>query len=103
MALSSRDLCRANNLQGDTLASGGDDGNVILWTLAENQSHAAFGEDRSDELETWRVKKMCGAMGAEIYDLAWSPDSHYFITGSMDNVARIYNASTGNLVPGLGG
>ncbi len=38
---------------------------------------------------------MCRSMGAEIYDLAWSPDGIYFITGSMDNVARIYNAQTG--------
>jgi chromatin assembly factor 1 subunit B len=38
---------------------------------------------------------MCAAMGAEIYDLAWSPDGSYFITGSMDNAARIYNSSTG--------
>jgi hypothetical protein len=33
--------------------------------------------------------------GAEIYDLAWSPDGKYFITGSMDNVARIHDAQTG--------
>jgi WD40 repeat protein len=34
-------------------------------------------------------------MGSEIYDLAWSPDGVFFITGSMDNIARIYNAQTG--------
>lgn len=34
-------------------------------------------------------------MGSEIYDLAWSPDGNFFITGSMDNIARIYNAQTG--------
>ena len=39
---------------------------------------------------------MCRSSGAEIYDLAWSPDALYFIIGSMDNVARIYNAQTGN-------
>lgn len=83
---------------GDVLASAGDDGNVILWTQAEPASHAAaFGEDKSDDLETWRVKKMCGAMMAEIYDLAWSPDGSFFITGSMDNIARIYSASTGKI------
>lgn len=42
---------------------------------------------------------MCrSSSGAEIYDLAWSPDGLFFITGSMDNVARIYNASTGERV-----
>ncbi len=38
---------------------------------------------------------MCRSSGAEIYDLAWSPDGSYFIIGSMDNIARIYNAGTG--------
>lgn len=38
---------------------------------------------------------MCRSLGTEIYDLAWSPDASYFIIGSMDNVARIYNAATG--------
>lgn len=38
---------------------------------------------------------MCRSSGAEIYDLAWSPDASYFIIGSMDNIARIYNANSG--------
>jgi chromatin assembly factor 1 subunit B len=40
---------------------------------------------------------MCRSLGTEIYDLAWSPDAAYFIIGSMDNIARIYNAGTGTL------
>lgn len=77
------------------LASAGDDGNVLLWVPSELQTHGALGEDRSDDKETWRVKHMCRSSGAEIYDLAWSPDGVFLITGSMDNVARIYNAQTG--------
>ena len=38
---------------------------------------------------------MCRSLGCEIYDLAWSPDAVFFIIGSMDNIARIYNAQTG--------
>lgn len=38
---------------------------------------------------------MCRSSGAEIYDLAWSPDGSHFIIGSMDNIARIYNATSG--------
>lgn len=39
---------------------------------------------------------MCrSSTGSEIYDLAWSPDGTFFVTGSMDNVARIYNATNG--------
>jgi chromatin assembly factor 1 subunit B len=84
------------NLLGELLASAGDDGNVILWVPAENHLHAsAFGSDGLEDKETWRTKHMCRSSGAEIYDLAWSPDGAYFIIGSMDNIARIYNTGTG--------
>lgn len=56
-----------------------------------------------EDKETWRIKHMCRSSGSEIYDLAWSPDGVFFITGSMDNVARIYNAQTGWCTPVLVG
>lgn len=85
-----------SELAGELLASAGDDGNVILWVPAENHLHAsAFGSDGLEDKETWRTKHMCRSSGAEIYDLAWSPDGAYFIIGSMDNIARIYNTGTG--------
>jgi WD40 repeat protein len=81
-------------ITGEMLASAGDDGNVLLWVPSE-LSMTPLGEDHSDDKETWRVKHMCRSSGAEIYDLAWSPDGVFIITGSMDNVTRIYNAQTG--------
>jgi chromatin assembly factor 1 subunit B len=33
--------------------------------------------------------------GTEIYDLAWSPNGEHFITGSMDNIAKVYDAQRG--------
>lgn len=84
--------------KGEMLASAGDDGNVLLWVPSELQTQPALGEDRSDDKETWRVKHMCRSSGAEIYDVAWSPDGVFIITGSMDNIARIYNAQTGQMV-----
>ena len=83
-------------LEGEMLASAGDDGNVLLWIPSDSHSHApGFGEDSHDDKETWRIKHMCRSSGSEIYDLAWSPDGVFFITGSMDNIARVYNAQTG--------
>ena len=32
----------------------------------------------------------------QVYDLAWSPTGEYIISGSTDNVARIFLASEGN-------
>ena len=87
---------------GELLASAGDDGNVLLWTPSENASTtASFGDDAQEDVEHWRVKTMCrSSNGSEIYDLAWSPDGNFFVTGSMDNVARIYNASNGTFISG---
>ncbi|KAH0492510.1 hypothetical protein TgHK011_007459 [Trichoderma gracile] len=83
--------------KGETIASAGDDGNVILWVPSEIPT-TNFGSEGLDDKESWRAKHMCRSSGAEIYDLAWSPDAVYFIIGSMDNIARIYNASSGTLV-----
>ena len=78
------------------LASAGDDGNTLLWVPSETHSHTpAFGDDGHEDKETWRIKHMCRSSGSEIYDLAWSPDGIFFMTGSMDNIARIYNAQSG--------
>lgn len=82
------------SFSGELLASAGDDGNVILWVPSETPQ-TAFGSDAPEDKESWRAKHMCRSSGAEIYDLAWSPDGVYFIIGSMDNIARIYNAQTG--------
>ena len=80
------------------LASAGDDGNILLWVPSENHT-PALGEDDIEDKETWRVRHMCrSSTGAEIYDLAWSPDGVFFITGGVDNTARIYNASNGEYV-----
>ncbi|KAK6430912.1 Chromatin assembly factor 1 subunit [Oleoguttula sp. CCFEE 5521] len=86
--------------RGETLASAGDDGNVLLWVPTENAAYQkTFGEDGQEGLESWRVKTMCrSSTGSEIYDLAWSPDGQFFLSGSMDNVARIYNATNGQTV-----
>ena len=79
------------------LASAGDDGTILLWVPSETGIKAgpAFGEDDIEDKETWRLKHMCRSLGAEIYDLAWSPDGEFFITGNMDNIARVWNTQTG--------
>ena len=91
-------MCRslsANQQSGELLASAGDDGIVLLWIPSETHHPHAIGDDGLEDKESWRVKHMCRSSGAEIYDLAWSPDAVYFIIGSMDNIGRIYNAQTG--------
>lgn len=89
-------MCSADHYPGDMLASAGDDGNVLLWVPSESSMTSTLTDEHVDDKETWRIKHMCRTpSGAEIYDLAWSPDGQYFITGGVDNTARIFNAHTG--------
>lgn len=85
--------------KGEILASAGDDGNVLLWVPCEPKEVGLGDDQLGIEREHWRVKSMCrSSTGSEIYDLAWSPDGNYLITGSMDNIARIYDARDGQCV-----
>ncbi|KAK5676500.1 Chromatin assembly factor 1 subunit [Elasticomyces elasticus] len=77
--------------RGEMLASAGDDGNVILWIPSDNPALQNFGEEQREDIEHWRQKTAMYAGNIEIYDLAWSPDGQFLITGSTDNIARIYN------------
>lgn len=88
--------------KGEMLATAGDDGTLILWTLSD-EIRKDFGQEEIDEdiKETWIAKHVYRSSTSEIYDLSWSPDSKFIATGSMDNITRIYNVSTGQEVSRL--
>lgn len=93
------------NSKGDVLASAGDDGQLLLWKQSEAKEKK-FGEDEADldEFnESWAVWKRFRSRGSgigayEIYDIAWSPNDDYIVTGSMDNAVRVFEVSTGECV-----
>ncbi|KAK6906546.1 chromatin assembly factor 1 subunit B [Kwoniella mangroviensis CBS 8886] len=84
---------------GQTLASAGDDGNVILW-VPSDRPVVSFGENPDDvqDKEHWRLQKMLQVTTKHVYDLSWSPDGEFFIAGSTDNTATIWKAATGECV-----
>ncbi|ORY86352.1 WD40-repeat-containing domain protein [Protomyces lactucae-debilis] len=85
--------------KGEHIASAGDDGCVIIWVPSDAKDPKDLDNSTSEDKEFWRVLRTCrSASGTEIYDLAWSPDGRYLITGAMDNVARIYDARDGQCV-----
>lgn len=91
--------------KGQILASAGDDGTIFLWTYNDPSTTTSgalgvsknFG-DELDDKEPWKLRNVCRSGISEIYDLAWSPDSQYILAGSMDNVARVYSATTGQCI-----
>lgn len=86
--------------RGRLLASAGDDGDVLIWTIADGAQPSTLTThpDSALDKETWKVLRCCRSTGSEIYDLAWSPDAMYLLTGSMDHVARIFNVNTGQCI-----
>lgn len=77
------------------LASCSDDGSVIIWqkspTLIKNI------DNEFDDVESWTVVKLIRS-NAEVVDLDWSPCGKYLVTGSMDNIVRVYDADSGNMI-----
>lgn len=83
---------------GRLLASAGDDGTIILWKLndSEPRSSTDFDSDVANK-ETWGVHKMFRGHLEDIYDLAWSPNGSYLISGSVDNSAIIWDIDQGQM------
>ncbi|KAL6633125.1 WD40 repeat-like protein [Neocallimastix sp. 'constans'] len=81
--------------KGAILASAGDDGNIILWQQSE-QKEVLFGEEEDNfNKETWRIVSM---LSSDIYDIAWSPDAKYILSGSIDNTAKIWDVKRNALI-----
>lgn len=82
------------------------DGTILFWTLSDKPATATFGaesnEDVMYEREVWKIRRMLRPTQQEVYDLAWSPDGQWLLSGSTDNTARIYNASDGKRVYNIG-
>ena len=103
------------------LTTGVTDGMVIIWTQSNSPSQTAYGSDLSAddmqfEKEHWKPRTtfrcapltahlvvrgltdLCSCTTMQVYDLAWSPTGEYIISGSTDNVARIFLVSEGNRI-----
>ncbi|VDB90513.1 unnamed protein product [Peniophora sp. CBMAI 1063] len=79
---------------GELIASAGDDGMIIIWHASTAPNQAAYGSDAEEvqfEKEYWRPRTTFKCTTMQVYDLAWSPSGEYILTGSTDNVARVFS------------
>lgn len=76
---------------GKVLATAGDDGTIMLWTLADHIIKD-FEDTENDDipLESWQVQAQLRSSTSEIYDICWSPDGKNLVAGSMDNTLTVY-------------
>ncbi|XP_077977620.1 chromatin assembly factor 1 subunit B-like [Glandiceps talaboti] len=84
---------------GEILASGGDEGVIYLWKLNDQQSqrdiNPAFREGEEENKEFWTAWKMLRGHLEDVYDISWSTDGKFLISGSVDNSAIIWDVTKG--------
>uniref|UniRef100_A0A672NEQ2 Chromatin assembly factor 1 subunit B-like n=1 Tax=Sinocyclocheilus grahami TaxID=75366 RepID=A0A672NEQ2_SINGR len=82
------------------LASGGDDAAILLWKLNGNkepEQTPAFQEDEDDQLnkESWSVVKTLRGHIEDVYDISWTSDGNFMVSGSVDNTAIMWDVNKG--------
>lgn len=76
---------------GKYLASCADDNSVIIWNLRRRV--VEFGSDKTEI--SWCPYKILKSHTSGVYDLVWSRDSQYLVTGSIDNTGILWSVEKG--------
>ncbi|XP_075552064.1 chromatin assembly factor 1, p105 subunit [Dermacentor variabilis] len=82
---------------GELLASGDDDANVIIWKQVDKNPGDVFDETIENK-EHWVAQKVLRGHIDDVCDVCWSPDNMYLLSGSVDNSAIIWNIEKGKKV-----
>ncbi|EDW71991.1 uncharacterized protein Dwil_GK10714 [Drosophila willistoni] len=83
---------------GELLASGDDESVVFIWKQkAEHEVINIVDADGhgSQDKEVWLTLKVLRGHREDIYDLSWSPNSLFLVTGSVDNTAMMWDVHKG--------
>ncbi|XP_028656521.1 chromatin assembly factor 1 subunit B [Erpetoichthys calabaricus] len=83
----------------ELLASGGDDAVILLWKLNDSKEpeQVTFQEDEDAQLnkESWTVFKTLRGHIEDVYDISWSSDGNFMVSGSVDNTAIMWDVNKG--------
>jgi len=81
--------CAAFSHKGDRIVAAGANGSIYLW--APSVMRGQF------------LNRTIDAHDDVAFKLAYTPDSHYLVSGSFDHTARVWDARSGDLVTTLTG
>ncbi|KAL0125546.1 hypothetical protein PUN28_004572 [Cardiocondyla obscurior] len=79
----------------EILASGDDESVIILWKMKEKRDSSPPSND-TENSEQWTSWKVLRGHIEDIYDISWSPDSNFLISGSVDNTAIMWDIKKGH-------
>uniref|UniRef100_A0A3P8ZJ99 Chromatin assembly factor 1 subunit B n=1 Tax=Esox lucius TaxID=8010 RepID=A0A3P8ZJ99_ESOLU len=85
----------------ELLASGGDDAAILLWKLndsKEAEPTPSFQEEEEDaqlNKESWSVVKTLRGHIEDVYDISWTRDGNFMVSGSVDNTAIMWDVVKG--------
>ncbi|KAJ3592355.1 hypothetical protein NHX12_007482 [Muraenolepis orangiensis] len=88
---------------GELLASGGDDAAILLWKLndsKEPESSPVFQEEDDSLLnkESWTVVKTLRGHIEDVYDISWTREGNFMVSGSVDNTAILWDVTKGQKI-----
>lgn len=72
---------------------------ICLWRLSDGSpvSGNLVSSETAANKETWSVVKTLRGHLEDIYDLCWSPDSNFIVSGSVDNTAVVWDVQKGEV------
>ncbi|XP_068186294.1 chromatin assembly factor 1 subunit B [Antennarius striatus] len=88
---------------GDLLASGGDDAAILLWKIndsKEPEQTPVYQDDEDAQLnkESWSVVKILRGHIEDVYDICWTRDGNFMVSGSVDNTAVMWDINKGQKI-----
>ncbi|MGE0760162.1 MAG: hypothetical protein AB7O38_24330, partial [Pirellulaceae bacterium] len=87
---------------GERIATGGHDKRVLIWKAAEVVPFDYETLLQGGQVPVPRSQELLGHLGA-VRSVAFSGDGTLILSGGHDNVVRVWNAESGNLVKTLRG
>lgn len=82
---------------GEFLASCDDESVIFVWRQKAASEVANICDDISEaDKETWLIQKVLRGHVEDVYDLSWSQDSQFLLSGSVDNTAIVWDVQKGS-------
>ncbi|XP_053675533.1 chromatin assembly factor 1 subunit B [Anopheles nili] len=81
---------------GELLATADDESVIFIWKQkGETETLNILDSTSDQDKETWLTLKILRGHMEDVYDLSWSANSQFLISGSVDNTAIVWDVARG--------